>query len=907
MDVLYTNVVTNPSVEVVGSDSVSRVNMFTNPQAVATFGGFGTFLSEDFETEPFVFTEGDTFFFHQTVEGRTGNGLFEDAGNSHRTIYAPNTFNSGVRISSWVYMLPVTATNPTGPLTGVAFGYNPQANTGYQVHIDGRNGTGSTSSFQIRKNGTPIASSGSIGVLRESWYRIEADWLPGGIQARLYDNSGTLIHTLNSNDIQYQSGYIGPYGYNSGRWDDFTVTGIIPLTPYEFRADPAQLSIEQSSGTDFGATNAAKFTRLTTAGASARFTNPANPNTNYYVSFDVRLSDTRDVTIYYRPNVTSATNQVQLFSGPITGNEIHHLSYSFNTGPGTVSPGSSGIAIFSPSGSVGEIWEITNVYFSVYSGPFFDGSMAPQNDATYSWQGVANRSASQEVVKKPNGWTLFPPVGFAPRSSTEWSKSGSRSVRLIGVDNQPYSAAGFPVTNPEDGIWTAVATVRLEAPQSGPYSSSYGPRSLVLAADNGPTDTFVSAPNLAGEFELRASLNVSNASVLSVLVFNTAGADDEDVWFDDVALISPTGMVYYGPYFDGNTQDTPNRVYAWTGAENASTSTASTYSGIPEGENAVTVNNRYVWFGNTQKMQWLPMPSSGMQVRSNVVSEVDILENGGSSGFTSAGYHRSYDFDFGIREASGAQGLDMYHRYATGYYNKITRTSGERGTLLNLFADPSLFDQNILPPHWASPLLAINNNTWHHIGEYVDWVETAANTHDQPSVSLIYSVDQNSGINYPFSPRKSVYLAIPPTHRFSFGWSGESSDAGAGFGYTTWKDGVMTESSVVVPPLDPAGNQRIGSLEVSGQDADVIQIYQVGSAPGQTITVASMMAQLIPLSEATDATGGMGGKHIFGLGNSGCIFDGEARTESYIQMETGKHYKGLSFTLTEVGSWGAEL
>lgn len=327
---------------------------------------------------------------------------------------------------------------------------------------------------------------------------------------------------------------------------------------------------------------------------------------------------------------------------------------------------------------------------------------------------------------------------------------------------------------------------------------------------------------------------------------------------------------------------------------------------MPAGENQYSVNRKYIWFGNTRKMEWLPMPSSGMSAAWQGHSESGTYENGLGWGYRSRGAHRVYQFEFGPREASGYNGLDKYNQFATGYYGSFPTTSSTRGTDLMLFADPATFDQNVLPPHWATPALALQGNAWHHIGPYVSRAATPANSYDQPPVTLTYNVTASTHLDSMYSPRRRVIIPIPPTHRLSFGWSGTRTGA-AGIGYSTYNNnGTITD---VATPVSPANNgttvNRIGTLEVSGATAYAVEFYLKGTGV-QTISITSMMAELVPLWETTQLPGHNAGTHIAGMGHTGCMFQDEAIVETYEMFDLGRtlHYKGLSTTLKEVGAAG---
>ena len=312
----------------------------------------------------------------------------------------------------------------------------------------------------------------------------------------------------------------------------------------------------------------------------------------------------------------------------------------------------------------------------------------------------------------------------------------------------------------------------------------------------------------------------------------------------------------------------------------------------PPGYDQYSVNRRFIWFGTTQKFQWLPMPSSGAQVVSARYSESGVYENGGGWVDRSNGSHRVYAFDFGVREASYYGGLDLYEKYASGFY----------GTGLIHWADPAEFALNLCPPQWASPTLVLNNNSWHHIGTYASDAATATNSYDQPARTITYSVNSSTEVYGRTSSRLSFTIPIPPTHKLVFGWSGARSNANVGIGYTTYLDGIATDVATPIAPLANTGPWRL-STTLSGASYDAVRFYLKGTSTPQTVSVTSMMAQLVPIAATADLMGGQGGNHIIGRGSTGCRFDDDAATESYIAFDTTRHLKGLSTSLRETGGW----
>jgi hypothetical protein len=120
-----------------------------------------------------------------------------------------------------------TGTTLAGLVFGKAAGNN---HTGYQILIDRRNASGSSSGFHLRKNiafsPSVLAFDNSVTIVSGRWYKIQVDWRTSGtrITARLYDTTtDTLISTITSNDTAYTTGRIGIIGYQETSHDNIIV------------------------------------------------------------------------------------------------------------------------------------------------------------------------------------------------------------------------------------------------------------------------------------------------------------------------------------------------------------------------------------------------------------------------------------------------------------------------------------------------------------------------------------------------------------------------------------------------------------------------------------------------------------------------------------------------------------
>lgn len=194
------------------------------PAATAT-------LWEDFESGNRLTTynpSGNSGSWSRVLE--SGDYIYKYTGGSGNNFSWDNAdvFNS----SDSIYMSAMLRADTSGTnLTGLIFAKPTGSNfNGYQVLIDMRNATGSSSAFQIRKDlafgGGIVAFDDSITVSASQWYKVEVDWVSSKttITARLYNDAGTLLSTLTSTDTTYTSGRVGVYSNSPGSFNDIDVS-----------------------------------------------------------------------------------------------------------------------------------------------------------------------------------------------------------------------------------------------------------------------------------------------------------------------------------------------------------------------------------------------------------------------------------------------------------------------------------------------------------------------------------------------------------------------------------------------------------------------------------------------------------------------------------------------------------
>jgi hypothetical protein len=201
---------------------------------------------------------------------------------------------------------------------------------------------------------------------------------------------------------------------------------------------------------------------------------------------------------------------------------------------------------------------------------YFDGGFSSNGDFHYRWSGSAGASTSIERGVLANGSAS---VGGTSLSvsylSREWASSGARSLRITPKSGNQGRAIVATISSTPNVPYTVMAKIRLSSPLGGSLASSS--RTIQTFQSSGSiVANSQPAPNVAGVHNLALTFTpVSNS--FEVRLWNGAEPGQGDVWWDDLIVLSGT---YTGSYFDGDTIDTSQVVYSWTGTANASTSTA---------------------------------------------------------------------------------------------------------------------------------------------------------------------------------------------------------------------------------------------------------------------------------------------------------------------------------------------
>lgn len=550
--------------------------------------------------------------------------------------------------------------------------------------------------------------------------------------------------------------------------------------------------------------------------------------------------------------------------------------------------------------------------------PFFGPTTPASGDFTYR---ARSGGGAQEVAQKVAG-TGSGSAALAFQSH-EWVDTGLSSMRVRPTGTSEYSYG--EIYSPRVGAGLVAGntyTVKGKMRIAAPYVYDTGSRRGTVAFYNrtsGAVTTSTPVPNIAGVHDFSFTFTVPASCTSGTLLFYSGSSDPRDeLWVDSVAVIEGT---YDGPYFDGGTQNTATYKYAWTGTPNASTSTKSLVTAsdfnLPPGENIRSTLSRYIWFGNQRVQQWLPMPSSGTQASYEYAVGGGGLANGGFHAHRSSGFHKTYQFDFAVREADQWNGIEGYNRFASGIDSGIISSGGGTGSgigegVLFRFCDPMVMGRNMFTPQWAAPQLCneFEGEGFHDIAPTRgDTYVTPQNTRHYPATAPYWDLtasDSASASRQPKDgPRHTFKLLVPPTHVLYLGFVGLVTGAGAVFVEKRFRDGTSGVETIT-ELIDPTSGDGLGSMMVDGSEVAYVTMWLGSTSPGSAAQVALVASTAIELPYWETPDMSTGGWWTEGLGHSGLEFGDGAFVETYevaVQGGRGRYLKGMSTSLVEVGAW----
>lgn len=297
-----------------------------------------------------------------------------------------------------------------------------------------------------------------------------------------------------------------------------------------------------------------------------------------------------------------------------------------------------------------------------------------------------------------------------------------------------------------------------------------------------------------------------------------------------------------------------------------------------------------LWLGTTELFQLVAAPTRINADRVGHFDSFNARNGGGLVERSQAGqaiYELVYDWsDTGV--AASAQVLTDYRR-------------GEYGAGFIYFADPMTYDQNVLPPWWASPRLVEQDfpSGWPNIYPGTpSWDATAANSYSQPARKGTWTITTAANAT-PLTDTTIPYIIvpIPPTHTLNLGCTGAATGTGV-VRVESWVNGAAAAGATAsLTLLSETGSTRMNAT-VSGATYAYAKVFLTRtSSAASTVTPISLMGQLA-ISTPT-----LTGIHVRGTGAAGLRFSDSGQPEVYTDASTGRHYKSLTVHLAETQPW----
>lgn len=215
-------------------------------------------------------------------------------------------------------------------------------------------------------------------------------------------------------------------------------------------------------------------------------------------------------------------------------------------------------------------WDDASIVSGDRKFPYFDGSMSPQPDLTPSWTGTPGASSSILTGRLPSGVANDSRTRAYGYRSSEWSYSGRYSLATTASKN---SSSGGVVTVSDvfGGATTgAKITISVKAHLKEPLpEGTIGTARALRLQLNGAGVTSPkspSFPNTTGTHEIKWTVTLPAPPLYLELCHGHA---DGTIWWDDLTITRDSDTGYP---FSGDTPDTPENEYYWTGTPGNSTS-----------------------------------------------------------------------------------------------------------------------------------------------------------------------------------------------------------------------------------------------------------------------------------------------------------------------------------------------
>lgn len=285
-----------------------------------------------------------------------------------------------------------------------------------------------------------------------------------------------------------------------------------------------------------------------------------------------------------------------------------------------------------------------------------------------------------------------------------------------------------------------------------------------------------------------------------------------------------------------------------------------------------------VYFGTSDKQMWVKAPATGMNASVVGYSTSQQFLNGGSSVRRSSASHRQFDMSWtgSLNSTDPEQNLFTIKDFSDGLY----------GSGPYYFVDPYAMSSNVMPPHWAAPMLAE--------GDWSKLSNTVAPTFTTDVVANEFPIKYATyGITGAYESTEKLTVIIPTGYTLNFGWHGPAAGSSTGIRIVPYLRSTGAADTAINPTKITSGGTTRTNTTVSGTTYSKVEIFLAVDATA-TVNITAMIAQILPTGSSV-ATGGF----ISGRGSTQLEFT-EAPQITYVSAAINDGYAEMTAKLTEV-------
>lgn len=551
------NLAQNPNCEIATGTIFFRTNLCTNPRGINALAAYSSAGNQ-------TITPNVAIADHPEGITTANRVAYTNAANPGVALINPVTSGTTYTVSAWVYHESVEPTTGTANFAqaGIVASPNFSMETGVWTRHSWTHTASGTSTIGFRVSGQ-AGGSGSFlitGLLVEATVTLGTFF--DGATAASGDYTHAWAGTANASTSNMLAGALAGWNTNNAYYPLHRSTATTPIS-----GSASAMSYRKGDTLNSFAASIWVNGQTPTNLTSLKFV----ANDGIALSLDVKVEQSnRRVQTYvaFRDASSAVLSNSSVITTNLTAGQTTRVS-QLVTAPANTDSIIWVIQVSSQDGTnvtVGERCWFDNLLIEKGRAihPYFDGSTPASGDYTYSWSGTANASTSYMQAPPVSG---IAGGNAATHQSTDWSASGTKSVRLV-----PYEVAGGSASTSAmltanlipGRTYTAIATRRLTAPLTGTLNSAYGGR-LALIQPGLSTLTSSQLPNTAGVGTIRWTFTVDPAASGHSLRIGHGGIHGSgDVWWDNIMILEGT---YEGDYIDGTKPFSK-----WDGTAHASSS-----------------------------------------------------------------------------------------------------------------------------------------------------------------------------------------------------------------------------------------------------------------------------------------------------------------------------------------------